>query len=441
MRVRGWLAAAAAGGVVLLASCAEVPPQPVPLVTDAAEPVQLAGQAEQTKVEAVVAGQPSASLRSAIDAISAELGGIESSLAELDGQVAEAERTNMPADPAVRRAKRAFVRSASAVASAIAVARAFGHAAGTLADLVDPLQDVSDALNGADQYLIATLRAEGQVKRQEVALGGIQATVTSLRFQVATNEHDLRSLLAAALQMEAAGRGGTSPSPATHTGPSPAMTDIESEIHRAQVADLELRGIESRIRTVSVRLEGRRADLAQELADVQRQVATLNGNMATVEQIVGRRYGAWFAGIVDGQVPVIGGVLQVCPVDMPHAYSDDFGAPRWAGGFHLHQGNDIFAPEGTAIRAPFDGKAVEAENTLGGLAVKVYGDGGYVYNAHLSAYGKLGRVTVGTIIGYVGNTGDAIDSAPHDHFEWHPNGGDAVDPYPYLNAVCLPPAP
>ena len=29
-------------------------------------------------------------------------------------------------------------------------------------------------------------------------------------------------------------------------------------------------------------------------------------------------------------------------------------------------------------------------NDLGGQAVKVYGDAGYVYNAHLSAYGKLG---------------------------------------------------
>lgn len=126
----------------------------------------------------------------------------------------------------------------------------------------------------------------------------------------------------------------------------------------------------------------------------------------------------------------------ICPVDPPRSYSDDFGAPRWAGGFHTHQGNDIFAPLGTPIRAPFDGNAVDAANGLGGLAVKVFGAGGWVYNAHLSAYGTLGQVQAGEIIGYVGNTGDAVGTSPHDHFEWHPGGGAAVSPFPFLREVC-----
>jgi murein DD-endopeptidase MepM/ murein hydrolase activator NlpD len=84
--------------------------------------------------------------------------------------------------------------------------------------------------------------------------------------------------------------------------------------------------------------------------------------------------------------------------------------------------------------APFDGTAVATNSELGGPSVKVYGADGYVYNAHLSAYGKLGAVETGDIIGYVGSTGDA--TAPHDHFEWHPGNGDAVDPYDILMTVC-----
>ena len=64
------------------------------------------------------------------------------------------------------------------------------------------------------------------------------------------------------------------------------------------------------------------------------------------------------------------------------------------------------------------------------------GDAGYVYNAHLIGLERLGWVETGDVVGYVGATGDA--TAPHDHLEWHPWDGDAVDPYPLLVAACLP---
>jgi murein DD-endopeptidase MepM/ murein hydrolase activator NlpD len=135
---------------------------------------------------------------------------------------------------------------------------------------------------------------------------------------------------------------------------------------------------------------------------------------------------------------VIGGdgPLHICPVQGDGFFSDDFGAPRYAGGYHPHAGNDIFAPLGTPIVAPFNGSATATPNSLGGLAVKVYGSQGYVYNAHLVEYGKLGIVRAGQVIGYVGNSGDALGGPTHDHFEWHPGNGPAVDPYPFLRQVC-----
>ena len=103
--------------------------------------------------------------------------------------------------------------------------------------------------------------------------------------------------------------------------------------------------------------------------------------------------------------------FAVCPVAGPHAIADGFGIwvkhPKDEGGNHIHQGNDISAPYGTPIVAPFDGTAVTATNKIGGLAVKVFGDFGYVYNAHLSRYGQLGAVEKGDVVGYVGTTGNA----------------------------------
>jgi len=147
------------------------------------------------------------------------------------------------------------------------------------------------------------------------------------------------------------------------------------------------------------------------------------------------------------------GVFKVCPVDQPRAYGDGFGAPRYAGGYHLHMGVDILAPTGTPIRATFDGYTSEVPNTLGGLAVMVRGSTGYTYNAHLSAYSSnsTGPVQAGDIIGYVGATGDAAGGPPHDHFEYHPNVipsnwpasaygysviDGAINPYPLLVQAC-----
>jgi peptidoglycan hydrolase CwlO-like protein len=155
-----------------------------------------------------------------------------------------------------------------------------------------------------------------------------------------------------------------------------------------------------------------------------------------------------------GNIADYAGVLKFCPVQGFVTFSDDFGAPRYGGGYHLHAGNDMFAAKGTPIVAPFDGTAEDSGNGLGGNAVKVFGAQGWVYNAHLDSYtGSFPRhVSAGEQIGTVGNTGDAQGGATHDHFEWHPNDpsqwptwtspygvhmvGDAIDPYPFLLNAC-----
>lgn len=124
-----------------------------------------------------------------------------------------------------------------------------------------------------------------------------------------------------------------------------------------------------------------------------------------------------------------------CPVPAAH-FVDDFGYVRPDNG-HRHEGVDLFAPRGTPVVAPVAGTVALDPNHLGGKAVVLWGvDGIRYYGAHLDSYGRTGPVAAGTVIGRVGNTGDAVGGPTHLHFEVHPGGGPAVSPYPLLVRSC-----
>ena len=92
---------------------------------------------------------------------------------------------------------------------------------------------------------------------------------------------------------------------------------------------------------------------------------------------------------------------------------------------------------GTPILAVVDGFAKPKSNTLGGTTIWFAGaDGNAYYYAHLDSYGATGTVSKGEVIGYMGDTGNAKQSVVHLHFEVHPGGGPAVNPYPTVRAHC-----
>jgi murein DD-endopeptidase MepM/ murein hydrolase activator NlpD len=88
--------------------------------------------------------------------------------------------------------------------------------------------------------------------------------------------------------------------------------------------------------------------------------------------------------------------------------------------------------------AVVSGQIARHHSGAGGLAIYLYGDDGATYYyAHLSeVVGPDRRVAQGEVVARTGNSGNARGGAPHTHFEIHPGGAEAVNPYPSVRAVC-----
>jgi len=100
---------------------------------------------------------------------------------------------------------------------------------------------------------------------------------------------------------------------------------------------------------------------------------------------------------------------------------------------------DIIGARGLAIYAVADGVITRmlSGGTLSGNSIRLtIADGTYFFYAHLDGFaaGLTAGQTVraGQIIGYLGSTGSTSN---HLHFEVHPKGGAAVNPYPLVKAV------
>jgi hypothetical protein len=145
----------------------------------------------------------------------------------------------------------------------------------------------------------------------------------------------------------------------------------------------------------------------------------------------------------------------VFPVFGAAHYTDDFGDPR-AGG--RHQGIDIMAAKRSLAFAAESGKIkFWTSSATAGCMLYLYGASGTTYYyIHLNndltrANDNRGKCVAGTAyapglkdgakvaagqpIGFVGDSGDASGIHAHLHFEVHPGGKGATDPFPYLKAA------
>lgn len=169
------------------------------------------------------------------------------------------------------------------------------------------------------------------------------------------------------------------------------------------------------------------ASIAQRYGTTIRTIQTANGITDPNLVLVGQEL----------TIPAVAGGSAAlrCPVDGSVRYMNDWGFPRSGGRFH--EGNDLFAARGTPTVAVVAGTALQKVGPIGGRQVKLLGDDGTTYYyTHLDRFGVAGRVSAGTVIGYVGSSGNAAGTSPHLHFELHPGDGAAVNPFPSISPVC-----
>ena len=128
--------------------------------------------------------------------------------------------------------------------------------------------------------------------------------------------------------------------------------------------------------------------------------------------------------------------LWLCPISTPVRFADTYGEGRNGGRRHI--GVDLTAPMGSPTVAPVSGAVRYTRDSAGGLSWHLDGDDRiYYYGTHLSRFGSVtGRVEAGTVIGFVGQTGNA--SMPHLHLEMHPGGitAPSINPTPLAMKAC-----
>ena len=118
------------------------------------------------------------------------------------------------------------------------------------------------------------------------------------------------------------------------------------------------------------------------------------------------------------------------------AWTDTWGAPRFGPGpiVRTHEGQDVFCSYGDPVLAVETGVVNYGDGGLGGRVARLFrSDGGYFYYAHLSDFNDEdfpagSTVEAGDIIGYCGNTGNAISTPSHVHFGWYGPDGEARNP-------------
>jgi murein DD-endopeptidase MepM/ murein hydrolase activator NlpD len=198
-------------------------------------------------------------------------------------------------------------------------------------------------------------------------------------------------------------------------------------------------------------LVDKRAELAAAEAETKERAESLDAQFASVQEEYEelKRELAQLAQAAPDPAPVAAAAAapatvmpkvtgdMTCPVAGPVSFVDSWGAPRSGG--RSHEGVDMMAATGTPVAAIVSGTiTLSSYGESAGNWQILSGDDGnsYWYMHNDQNLVNSGHVKVGTQIATVGGTGNASESAPHLHFEFHPGGGGPVNPYPLVASLC-----
>jgi peptidoglycan LD-endopeptidase LytH len=209
-----------------------------------------------------------------------------------------------------------------------------------------------------------------------------------------------------------------------------AETFDEFALREAQLAELQ-----ARLSDKSAELAAMRSRLEHEQAEIQarfelasKQYDELKRKLAAAARRAARRR------FVQVKVNAEG---MTCPVAATHSFIDSWGFPRSGG--RTHEGTDVMADMGVPLVAITDGEITySGVGSLAGNYLRLTGNDGhdYYYMHNAENLVTSGRVKVGEKIATLGDTGNAKGGSPHLHFEYHPNGGGPINPYPLLMKLC-----